>query len=330
MTPRAMPITPSELPRERLLRDATLRQLRQLAETARTGSLAAAAAAVHVTAPAVAQQIRQLERAVGMSLLERAPRGQRPTAAGQLLVQAYLRIAAELDDCEEQLRDLRSARSGTVRLGAVSTAKYFAPHVLASFQRDHPGVAVALAVGNRSEVLEALESYAVDLAVMGRPPRHLAVEQEVFGPHPYVIIAAVDHPLAGRRGIPFSDVAGQTFLVREPGSGTRQHLEALFDAAGAEPVVSMEITSNETVKQAVMAGLGIALISLHTIAAEIQDGRLAVLDVAGLPIRRHWLVVRMARRSPSPAAAALWDFFVRDGARQLPDSAAPGGQTTEE
>jgi molybdate transport repressor ModE-like protein len=316
-----------------VLKDVTLRQLQQLAETARTGSLAGAAAAVHVTAPAVAQQLRQLERAVGMPLLERGPGGQRTTAAGHLIVRAYSRIAAELSDCEEQLRDLRSVRSGTVRLGAVSTAKYFAPHVLASFQRSHPGVAVALAVGNRSEVLQALEAYSVDLAVMGRPPRDLPVEQEVFGPHPYVIIAAVDHPLAGRRRLPFSDVAGQTFLVREPGSGTRQHLEALFDASGAEPVVGMEITSNETVKQAVMAGLGIALISVHTIAAEIQDGRLAVLDVAGLPIRRHWLVVRMARRSPSPAAVALWDFFVRDGARQLPDltpRAGAGGQTTEE
>jgi len=306
---------------ERLLKDLTLRQLQLLAETGRAGSMAGAAARVHVTAPAVAQQLRQLEREIGLPLLERGPGGQRVTPAGQLLVQAHARIVAELEDCAERLQDLRSARSGTVRLGAVSTAKYFAPYVLASFQHAHPGVSVALSVGNRLEVLAALESYGVDLAVMGRPPRHLEVEQEVFGPHPYVLIAAPGHPLVGRRAVPFADIAAQTMLVRESGSGTRQHLDALFDAAGLEPAIGMEISSNETVKQSVMAGLGVALISAHTIAAELQDGRLAVLDVEGLPIRRHWLVVRMARRARSPAAGALWEFFVRDGARQLP--AAP-------
>lgn len=302
----------------RALRDVSLRQLQQLSETVRCGSISGAAAAVHVTPPAVAQQLRQLERAVGMPLLERGPGGQRATAAGLLLVEAYSRIAAELADCEDRLGDLRSARSGTVRLGAVSTAKYFAPHVLAAFQRSHPAVAVELTIGNRAEVLHALEAYSIDLAVMGRPPRPLQVQQEVFGLHPYVVIAAVGHPFADRRNVPLEDLASQTFLVREVGSGTRQHLETMFDAVGLEPTIGMEISSNETVKQAVMAGLGIALISAHTIAAELADGRLAVLDVAGLPIRRHWLVVRMARRAPSPSAVALWDFVVRDGARLLP------------
>lgn len=314
----------------RELRDVTLRQLQQLSETVRTGSIAGAAASIHVTGPAVAQQLRQLERAAGMPLLERGPGGQRATAAGQLLVEAYTRIAAELADCENRLGDLRSARAGSVRLGAVSTAKYFAPHLLASFQRSNPGIAVELTIGNRAEILDTLEAYRIDLAVMGRPPRQLQVEEEVFGTHPHVVIAAVDHPLAQRHAVPFEELAGQTFLVREVGSGTRRHLETLFDAAGLEPAIGMEISSNETVKQAVMAGLGIALISAHTIAAELADGRLAVLDVAGLPVRRHWLVVRMARRAPSPAAVTLWDFVVRDGARLLPVVALVPGEPAQD
>lgn len=300
------------------MRDVTLRQLAYLAETVRSGSLAGAAERLHVTGPAVAQQLRLLERMVGLSLLERGPGGQRPTEAGRLLVEMQARVAAEIAACDDDLRALRSARSGRVTAGAVSTAKYFAPHVLASFRQAHPGVRVALRIGNRTEVLEQLRGYEVDLAIMGRPPADLDVHQEVFGDHPYVIIAAPGHPLAGAGEVTFARVAEETFLIREPGSGTRLHLDALFEAADRQPEVGMEIASNETIKQAVIAGLGVALISAHTVAAELQDGRLAVVDVRGLPVRRHWLVVRMRRRVVSPATQALWDFLRTEGAGQLP------------
>jgi len=284
----------------------------------RTGSLAAAAARLHLTAPAIAQQLRLLERSVGLALIERGPGGQRPTEAGRLLVDTCSRLQAELAVCDDALGSLRDARSGRVTLGAVSTAKYFAPHVLASFQRSHPDVNVAVSIGNRDDVLSRLENFEIDLAVMGRPPGRLAVEQEVFGEHPYVIIAPPTHRLVGQKKIPFEQIAAETFLVREHGSGTRMHLDALFSAAELQPTEGMELASNETIKQAAIAGLGIALISAHTIAAEVHDGRLAILDVRGLPIRRHWLVVRMTRRVVSPATRALWDFFVREAAGQLP------------
>lgn len=300
------------------MKDVTLRQLRFLTEVVRTGSLAGAAARLHLTGPAIAQQLRLLERTVGLRLLERGPGGQRPTEAGRLLVDTCGRLESELAVCVDALDALRSARSGHVTLAAVSTAKYFAPHVLASFRRSHPDVRISLAIGNRDEVLARLENYDVDLAVMGRPPEQLEVEQEVFGEHTYVVVAPPDHPLARHRDIPFSRVAQETLLVRERGSGTRLHLDALFTAAGLEPVADMELASNETIKQATMAGLGIALISAHTVAAEVHDGRLTVLDVRGLPVRRHWLVVRMRRRAVSPATRALWDFFVAEGGRQLP------------
>jgi DNA-binding transcriptional LysR family regulator len=300
------------------MKDVTLRQLRFLTEAVRTGSLAAAATRLHLTAPAIAQQLRLLERSVGLALLERGPGGQRPTEAGRLLVDTYVRLEADLAMCEDALGSLRAARSGRVTLGAVSTAKYFAPHVLAAFQRSHPDVNVALSIGNRDDVLSKLENFEIDLAVMGRPPGRLAVEQEVFGEHPYVVIAPPTHRLTGRRNIPFEQIAAETFLVREHGSGTRTHLDALFSAAELQPTEGMELASNETIKQATIAGLGIALISAHTVAAEVHDGRLVILDVRGLPIRRHWLVVRMTRRAVSPATRALWDFFIREAAGQLP------------
>jgi DNA-binding transcriptional LysR family regulator len=308
------------------MRDVTLRQLRFLAETVRTGSLASAAARLHLTGPAIAQQLRLLERSVGLVLLERGPGGQRPTEAGRLLVDTYARLEAELAVCDDALGSLLAARSGRVTLGAVSTAKYFAPQVLAYFQRAHPEVNVALSIGNRDDVLSRLENFEIDLAVMGRPPGRLEVEQEVFGEHPYIVIAPPTHRLVGRKSIPFEQISAETFLVREHGSGTRLHLDALFSGAELQPVAGMELASNETIKQATMSGLGIALISAHTIAAEVYDGRLVVLDVQGLPIRRHWLVVRMARRAASPATRALWDFFVREGAGQLPalDGRCPG------
>jgi len=310
------------------MRNVTLKQLRFLSETVRAGSLAGAAAQLHVTAPAIAQQLRLLQRSLGLALLERGPGGQQPTEAGRLLVETCSRVEAELAACDDALGSLRSGHSGRVTVGAVSTAKYFAPHVLASFQRSHPNVKVAISIGNRDEVLARLESYDIDLAIMGRPPEGLETEQEVFGEHTYVIVAAPDHPLVGQLQIPFDQIATETFLVREPGSGTRLHLEALFAADDRQPSVGLEIASNETIKQAVMAGLGIALISSHTIAAEVSDERLAVLDVRGLPIRRHWLVVRIARRAITASTQALWDFVVDEGAALLPTPQATTSHTT--
>ena len=300
------------------MKDVTLRQLRFLAETVRTGSLAGAASARHVTAPAIAQQLRLLERAAGLPLLERGPDGQHATEAGRILVTAAHRIDAELEASIDQLTSLRLADSGHVTLGAVSTAKYFTPRVLAHFQREHPGVRVAMVIGNRSEIIERLEEYEVDLAIMGRGPGRLEVVQDVVADHPYVIVAPPDHALCRKKNIPFSRVASEPFLLREPGSGTRMHADALFERAGSTPSAVMEISSNETIKQAVMAGLGIALISAHTVGLEVEEQRLAVLDVRELPIMRQWLMVRMARRSTSPATAALWNFFTEHAEALIP------------
>jgi LysR family transcriptional regulator for metE and metH len=226
-----------------------------------------------------------------------------------------------LAECAEAIEALRGMDGGRVAVGVISTAKYFAPRALAAFKRAHPRVEMRVLVGNRQETLTALEAFDLDLAIMGRPPEHFAVEQAVIGDHPHVVIAAADHPLAGQARLPLQALAGETFLLREAGSGTRLLVERLFAAEGLSPAAGMEIGSNETIKQAVMAGMGVALISAHIIAAEVADGRLAVLDVAGLPIVREWFVVKRREKRLLPAARALWDHLATSGGTFLPEVA---------
>jgi LysR family transcriptional regulator, low CO2-responsive transcriptional regulator len=200
----------------------------------------------------------------------------------------------------------------------VSTAKYFAPQMLAAFARAHPGVDMELIIGNREDTIAAFQSGRFDVAIMGRPPEGVRVESALIGDHPQVVIAPPDHPLAKRRSISPREIGAQTILMREVGSGTRLLAEKFLTEHGIEPRIGMEIGSNETIKQAVMAGLGIAFISAHTIAAEIADGRLTILDVVGLPEIRQWFVVRPAAKRMMPAARSLRDFLVAEGRRFLP------------
>ncbi len=300
----------------------TLRQLRALAALLKSGSTKGAAEALHVTPPAITLQLRELEAAVEAPLIERRPDGVRPTALGAELQGAIERIEAILAETAEAIEALNGLEGGTVAVGVISTAKYFAPKALAAFARKHPGIEMRLAIGNREETIEGLASFELDLAIMGRPPRDFAVEQTEIGEHPHVIIAPPDHALAGRRGIALRNLARETFLLREPGSGTRAVLEELFSNAGLDLDVGMEIGSNETIKQAVIAGLGIALISAHTSSAEITDGRLAVLDVEGLPVRRRWFIVRRADKRLLPAAEAMWTFLAGQARDFLPPPTA--------
>ena len=305
------------------MRNVTVKQLRLLTAAARGGSFAAAADACHVTPPAVTMQMRQLETDVGLPLFERDGRGLSLTAAGKEVLAAAERIDAALADCAAGLADLKSLAGGRVAVGVVSTAKYFAPQMLGAFSRAHPGIDIELLVGNREDTIAAFKDGRFDVAVMGRPPEGVEVESALIGDHPQVIIAPPDHPLAHRRHIPPSEIAGETLLMREVGSGTRLLAERFLDQHGIKPRIGMEIGSNETIKQAVIAGLGIAFISGHTIASEIHDGRLVVLDVDGLPEIRHWFVVRPAAKRLMPAAGTLRDFLVAEGRRFLPKLEAP-------
>jgi LysR family transcriptional regulator for metE and metH len=302
-----------------LLRRITLKQLRVVAALDRCGTISAAARELAVTPPAVALQLRELEATLKVALVERTADGARPTDAGREVLAAAERIDLALTECVEAIESLRGIEGGRVAVGVISTAKYFAPRALAAFKRDHPKVELRLLVGNRQEMLAALEGFEVDIAVTGRPPEHFAVDRAVIGDHPHVIIAAPEHRLAARRCIPLAELVTETFLLREAGSGTRVLMQRLFADAGLGLMPGMEMGSNETIKQAVMAGMGIALLSAHTIAAEIEDRRLVALDVQGLPIVRQWFVVKRREKRLLPAARALWDHLSTSGDRFLPD-----------
>ncbi|MFT0858637.1 LysR family transcriptional regulator [Ancylobacter sp. G4_0304] len=305
------------------MRNATLKQLRAVAAVVETGTVTAAAKRLNVTPPAVTMQVQLLEEMLGVPLLERTGERFHPSAAGREVLAAVSRIEHALGDCSAALDAMKGLNAGRVTVGIVSTAKYFAPNALGAFARTHPGIEVALLVGNREEMITALRGDVIDVAIMGRPPMDMTVEQHLLGPHPHVMIAPVDHPLLGRRVSPLA-LAGMKFLVREPGSGTRGLMERFFQGAGIEPRIAMEIGSNETIKQAVMAGLGLSFISAHTVAAEIADGRLAILDVEGLPVVRQWYVVKRSAKRLTPPAEAIAEFLGRRGSEFLPDVPVPG------
>ena len=303
------------------LRDTTLRQFRALSFVADTGSFTAAAAALGVTQPAVTSQIQALEAHVGLKLLERSAGRMRLTDAGAEVRALHAIIGEALGASGQRLEAMRTGVGGHVAIGAVSTAKYFVPFAIAGLRRAHPGIEIALVIGNRGEVLARLRQNELDLAVIGRPPDDMALERQSLGENPHVIIAAPGHALAGRAGLDARDLGEETFLLREPGSGTRGLMERFFKEGGLNPRIGMEITSNETIKQAVMAGLGIAFISAHCVAAERADGRLAALSVAGLPLMREWFVVRRPERPLLPATRLVFAFLAREGRRFLPGAA---------
>jgi DNA-binding transcriptional LysR family regulator len=300
------------------MRNVTLKQLRTFAALLKAGSVTGAAQSLNITPPAVTLQMQLLQEQAGLPLIERTSSGTTPTDAGREVLTAAKRIAAVLAECEAGLAELVGSRRGSASVGIVSTAKYFAPRALAAFARRHPAISLHLTVGNRSEIIAGLRQLDFDIAIMGRPPEELEVEATVIGENPHVIIAPPEHPLAGRRRIDPALMAGETLMVREPGSGTRGLMERFFAETGISPKHGMQMSSNETIKQAVMAGLGIAFISGHTIEAEIASGRLTMLDIVGLPIIRQWMIVHLKQRRLMPAVKTLCQFLIEHGEQFLP------------
>jgi LysR family transcriptional regulator, low CO2-responsive transcriptional regulator len=300
------------------MRNITLKQLRIVTAIARTGKIVNAAESVGVTASAVTLQLQQIEARVGLPLFERARHAMILTEAGQIWLDTAHRVEAVLLAAREGVDALSGLERGHVSVGVVSTAKYFAPAALGAFRRAHPDISISLFVGNRTEVLAKLAALECDLVIMGLPPEDMPVRSIIIGDHPHIIIAAPTHPLARRARLPMDALANEHFLMREPGSGTRMLMERIFADTNFTARPEMEMESNETIKQAVMAGLGIAFISGHTIAAEIESGRLAMLDVEGLPARRKWQIVRHKDKQQMPAAAAMWAFLEAEGGLFLP------------
>jgi len=267
---------------------------------------------LHLTQPAVSMQIKQLESQLEMALFEPVGRGLQITEPGRELAQMAADLLLRLDDLAIAARELRGVRRGRVRLGVVSTAKYFAPRLLALFLKSHPGLELRLNVYNREQIIEQLQNYSIDLGIMGRPPEGASLVGTPFAPNPLAILAAPSHPLSLRNQISPEDLEKEAFIVREPGSGTRMAMDRYFQDVGVHINPVMEADSNETIKQAVMAGIGIGMLSLHTVRLEQAAGRMVTLKVAGLPLRRQWFVVHTRQRNLTPAAEEFLQYLLRE------------------
>lgn len=301
------------------MKNATFRQLRVFNEVARHLSFARAAEVLHLTPPAVTMQIKELEGHVGLPLFDRRGRVVSLTTAGEYMLVYARKVLATLKDAEDAAARLQRLEVGTLTIGMVSTAKYFLPRLLAEFQRDHAGIEIKLAVGNREQLVKMLHGNEVDIAIMGRPPNELATRAEPFAAHPHVFVAPTDHPLL-KVGHPTVDsLKPYGFILRERGSGTRAALEQFLERTHTQPRVVMEMSSNETIKQAVMAGMGISFLSLHTIGLELEHQLIAVLDVEGSPVVRGWNVVHTLSKLLSPAAESFRYFMLERAERFLAD-----------
>ncbi len=302
------------------LNAVTLKQLRALAAFSQHGSVTLAAGELNLTVPAVSSQLKALEENFGGPLLKRDKGGQGAlTRQGEEVLKAISRIEAALAQCHKSVKAMNSGRSGFVALGVVSTGKYFAPQLVAWAKQVMPHIRIDLKIGNRQEIIGALENNSLDLAIMGRPPRFPEVMSTALGEHPHLLIAAPEHPLLNETDISPEQLLDETFIKREPGSGTRILMERYLDRIGEGRTYDwLEFNTNETIKQAVIANLGIALISGHTVIDELKSGRIATISMPGLPILRRWFLVHPANEELSPVAETLHSFLVEQEENYLP------------
>lgn len=290
----------------------TLRQLDILEAVARCGSFSRASAELHLTQPAVSMQIKQLESTLGLPLFEHIGKRIHLTAAGQETLATCRAISRELTNLEHTLAGLQGLKGGTLTVSVVSTASYFTAKLIALFRQEHPDVRISLNAVNRETLLRQLDENSIDLALMGRPPEDHDLQAQPFLDNPLVVIAASNHPLARKRHIPLARLAEEPFVGREPGSGTRSAVEQFFESKGLRLKVAMEMNKNEAIKQAVEAGLGVGVVSLH---GELATRHLRVLDVQGFPLRRQWYLVQRQGKRLSPAAQAFARFVLSEAGR---------------
>ncbi len=295
------------------MRPYTFKQIQTFLEVARQRSVSKAAEKLFVTQPAVSMQLRQLEDAFGLALVEPQGRNIRLTVAGEAFLTYATRAMAQFKDLEALMAEHVGLKQGRIDLAVVSTAKYFVPMLLVRFAKLHPGVNVSLSIDNRDNVLGMLARSDADLVVMGRTPSHLDCEAAAFATNPLGIVAPPEHALARRKKLPFTALADCQFVVREEGSGTRAAMQRLFDDHHTPLQVVMTMPSNETIKQAVMAGMGLSFLSLRTVRHELASGHLALLDIAGLPQMNNWFVTHLRSKKLSPAAQAFKGFLVEQG-----------------
>jgi len=300
-----------------LSKHASFRQLATFHAVARLGSVSLAADEMHLTQPAVSIQIGTLEESAGTPLLQRTGRGIRLTEAGELLAGYAGRILDLWREAGDEMAMLQGVFSGTLRVGAITTAEYLLPPILVNFAKEHPKVKVKLQVGNRDEIVRMLAGQEIDIAIMGRPPAELKTDSSAFAKHPMAFLAAPSHPLMSAAKPSIALLSDTRMLVRERGSGTRTTVERFFKDHGLPLRIGSELSSNEAIKQMCAAGFGIAFLSMHTCVLEMNAGLLGVLPVPGNPVVRDWYVMHLASRQLPQVALAFEDYLRTHGQAQI-------------
>ncbi|WP_018291898.1 LysR family transcriptional regulator [Verrucomicrobium sp. 3C] len=297
--------------------DVTLQQLRVFEAIAHHRSFTKAAKAVHLSQPAVSIAMKRFAEIVGLPLFERIGKTVYLTRAGESVSGQIQVIRREIDALDNLVLSLQGGVQGPLHVAGVTTSKYFMPHLLGAFVRRYPGVRPSLLVTNRAQVLQRLAENRDDLVIMGQVPQGLPVEAFPFLENSLVVVGWTDHPLAGRRNIPLRDLLQERFLSREAGSGTRAAVDQAFRRHKWIVKPYMELGSSEAIKQAVIAGLGISVLSAHNIRPELDQGRLRILDVAGFPLQRHWYVVHPIGKHLSRTAESFRSFLRTESATIL-------------
>jgi DNA-binding transcriptional LysR family regulator len=300
-----------------LSKHASFRQLATFHAVARLGSVSLAADEMHLTQPAVSIQIGTLEESAGTPLLQRTGRGIRLTEAGELLAGYAGRILDLWREAGDEMAMLQGVFSGTLRVGAITTAEYLLPPILVNFAKEHPKVKVKLQVGNRDEIVRMLAGQEIDIAIMGRPPAELKTNSSAFAKHPMAFLAAPSHPLMSAPKPTLAMLSDTRMLVRERGSGTRTTVERFFKDQGLPLRIGSELSSNEAIKQMCAAGFGIAFLSMHTCVLEMNAGLLGVLPVPGNPVVRDWYVMHLASRQLPQVALAFEEYLRMHGQAQI-------------
>ncbi len=307
----------------------TLRQLQVFEAVARLQSYTRAAEILHLSQPAVSMQVKQLEESIGLPVFEQVGKKIHLTTAGREMYFYSQRIRSLLDEAETVIEELKGVQSGRLAISVATTASQFATRLLATFSKRFEGVTISLDITNRESLRRQLENNEPDLVIMGQPPEGLDTESEIFMENPLVMIAPPNHSLANEQKIPLKRFENEHFVVRESGSGTRSAIQRFFDQHDVSFHTGIEMSSNEAIKQAVEAGLGLGIVSIHTLELELETGALRILDVEGFPIIRHWHIVQRSGKRLSPVAQAFKQFVLKEAEQFIRLPKRPAQQTRE-
>ena len=303
------------------MKQATLHQLKVFEAVARHNSFTRAAEELFLTQPTVSMQVKQLTKAVGMPLFDQVGKRLSLTQAGEELVKTCREVFEKLDQFEMTVADLKGMKQGRLKVAVITTAKYFVPRLLGSFCQRYPGIDISLQVTNHEFILNRLSENLDDLYVMSQLPENVEITCHQILENPLIVVAPSDHPLAQEKNIPLERLANEPFIMREPGSGTRKAVQSLFEEQKILLKVRLDLGSNEAIKQAIAGGLGISVLSAHTLALESPNSQLRVLDVEQFPIERYWYAVYPSGKQLSIVASTFLEYLLAEG-KQVTDATA--------